>query len=178
MDVFRVFPWRRKARAGEPGHPLYVPPLQGRGRIDNPGEYAVLYVSDSAAGSVAERLGGFATWNEDVINAVGPPGTMLAIARIEVDIATVLDLDDARALLERDLRPSDIATGDRSDTQTWGLRMFQEARWAGVRWWSRFEARWGAMGIWDPSRLRSAEVEPLHISHPAFVEAGTTLRRL
>jgi hypothetical protein len=34
--IYRVFPYLRAARIGQPGHPLYVHPAQGTGRWDNP----------------------------------------------------------------------------------------------------------------------------------------------
>src|SRR5450756_1261968 len=63
VALFRVLPYLASARAGEPGHPLYVPPSTGAGRVDNPGRYGVLYVGDAAAGAVAEAFGWMPEWS-------------------------------------------------------------------------------------------------------------------
>lgn len=39
MLLFRVVPYLEAARHREPGHPMFVPAPQGKGRIDNPSEY-------------------------------------------------------------------------------------------------------------------------------------------
>jgi hypothetical protein len=88
-----------------------------------------------------------------------------------------IDLDDANRLVERELRPSAVVARDRSLTQRWALRIFEEKRWAGIRWWSHYDSRWGSFGLWDIAKLKLVEVVPLEPGHPALVEAAAALSR-
>jgi hypothetical protein len=79
--LYRVFPYLAAAAKSEPGGALYVPP-QGGGRIDNPGKYSVLYLSDAAAGAVAEAFGRFPEWTPAILEgSPSLPGSARAIAR-------------------------------------------------------------------------------------------------
>lgn len=176
--LFRVFPWIETARRGEPGHPLYVSPLQGAGRLDNPEHYRVLYASDSEAGAVGEAFGNHSVWTRHLL--AGPPslpGSRRGLATIAAGSSRILDLDDARRLVERSLRPSAIVTRDRAVTQRWALFAFREKRWAGIRCWSAWDSRWGAHGLWELRGVRVVEVIPLTAEHPALVEAAAMLAR-
>jgi len=100
-----------------------------------------------------------------------------ALAELDAEEAEVLDLDDARELVRRSLRPSAVVTRERTVTQRWALAAFQEKRWAGVRWWSYYDPRWGSFGLWHSSKLRAMQVTPLTADHPALIEAATVLAR-
>lgn len=170
----------RKAVEGEPGHPLYVPRPQGQGRADNPEEYLALYLSDRAEGAVGEALGNFAIWSEELFK--GPPilpGSSRALAIYELDEdAPILDLDDAAVLLRLGLRPSEVVARTRKSTQAWALRIYQEGRWVGIRWWSRWEPTWGAYALWDLTRLRLHDVSRLSRDHLAVAGAAKVLNRM
>ena len=74
--------------------------------MDNPEHYRVLYASDSAAGAVAEAFGNHAVWTEQLFRGrPALPGSRTCLARIDTRGLRALDLDDPRALVERDLRP-------------------------------------------------------------------------
>lgn len=45
MLLYRVFAHIAGSKPGEPGHPLYVYPRQGKGRWDNPAAYLTWYMS-------------------------------------------------------------------------------------------------------------------------------------
>jgi hypothetical protein len=157
---------------------LHVSPVQGAGRLDNPERYLVLYAADSAAGAVAEAFGNHGIWTDQLFSGrPNLPGSCTALAEIDADGARFLDLDDPRTLLERGLRPSMVVTRDRAVTQAWALRAFEEKRWAGARWWSYYDPRWGSYGIWNARTLRARSVGPLHRDHPAVVEARSALGR-
>lgn len=176
--LYRVFPWVSRARAGEPGGPLYVSPVQGAGRIDNPERYATLYASDSPAGAVAEAFGNHAIWTPQLLaGPLGVPTSTRALAAFDAGGIDLLDLDDPRELVERRLRPSEVVSRDRARTQAWALRVYEEGRFAGVRWWSRLDPRWGAVGAWDLRSLRVLGVTPLTPEHPALREAASALNR-
>jgi len=176
--VYRVLPWVARARRGETGHPLHRASRQGAGRVDNPEHYRVLYVSDAEAGAVAEAFGNHAVWTEMLLRGRPDlPGSVRALATFDAAGTETLDLDDARRLVEWELRPSAVAARDRSVTQRWALRVFEENRWAGIRWWSHYDSRWGSFGLWNVSTLKLLDVAPLASDHPALVEAAATLAR-
>ncbi|SPF47786.1 hypothetical protein SBA4_3770012 [Candidatus Sulfopaludibacter sp. SbA4] len=82
--LYRVFPYVATAAEEEPGSAVYVPP-QGGGRLDNPGIYSILYLSDAPAGAIAEAFGRFPEWNEAILE--GTPslaGSARAIARFNL----------------------------------------------------------------------------------------------
>lgn len=175
---YRVFPWVQGTRAGDRGHALHVPPVQGAGRVDNPERYRVLYVSDSPVGAVAEAFGNHGIWTDHLFSGRPElPGSRTALAEIEARALRTLDLDDPRALLDRRLRPSSVVTRSRATTQAWALRVFEEKRWGAVRWWSHYDPSWGSFGIWDVRRLRARSVAGLDRDHPAIREAAAVLAR-
>jgi len=176
--LFRVFPWIRDARRRRRGHPLFATPIQGAGRVDNPEHYRTLYASDSATGAIAEAFGNHGIWSPQLLQ--GPPdlpGSVRALAALDAEKIEILDLDDARELVRRRLRPSAVVTRERSVTQNWALEVFREKRWAGVRWWSYYDPRWGSFGVWHSSSLRPVEITPLTPEHPALIEAANILSR-
>jgi len=175
--LFRVFPWLPDTASDEPGHPLYAPPLQGAGRIDNPAHYRVLYASESPVGAVAEAFGNHAVWTADLFRMPGLPGARRALATYEAKRLSVLDLDDARVLLVRKLRPSDVVTRDRERTRRWSLAIFRERKWDGARWWSFRDPDRGAYGLWSSYPLSVLDVTPLDVDHPTVTAAARLLAR-
>jgi hypothetical protein len=176
--LYRVFPWLPDARAGEPGHPRFVPGA-GAGRVDNPEHYRTLYLSDGPGGACAEAFDFVATWAQDMLRgAPAIPGSFRALATFVLDDnVEVCDLDDAPRLVELGMRPSEVVTRDRAVTQAWALRVFRQQRWGGVRWWSYHDPRWGSHGIWAVHRLHLDHVEGLTLDHPAVNEAAEVLNR-
>src|SRR5439155_1757019 len=66
-------------------------------------------------------------------------GLPLALAALELDDrAKLVDLDDPGVLAARRLRPSHVATRQRSVTQPQALALYRGGA-AGLRWWSTFE---------------------------------------
>lgn len=177
MRLYRVFPWVEGIVRGQPGHPLYLPPVQGAGRIDNPEHYRVLYVSDSPVGAVAEAFGNHAVWTRDLFRVPALPDARRAVATYEADGVEVLDLDNARSLLDRELRPSDVVTRDRDRTRRWLLAIYLERRWSGARWWSFQDPDRGAYGLWAIEHLEVRDVTPLAIDHDLVTDAARMLNR-
>jgi hypothetical protein len=176
--LYRVFPYLAAAAKGEPGAALYVPP-QGGGRIDNPGIYSVLYLSDAAAGAIAEAFGRFPEWTSAMLEgSPSLPGSARAIARYRLpDDAPICDLDDAEQLLDLGLRPSDVVTRDYARSRAWARRIYEQGQWSGVRWWSYYDGRWSSFGLWDIKRLTVDEVSVLRLDHPALLEASRAIVR-
>ena len=180
MLLYRVFPRVEGARRNRPGHPLYVHTPQGSGRLDNPEHYLVRYFAATPAGAVAESFGTLTRWVPAmfVFPGLGPSASRALGVYDVPDDTPVLDLDDARALLDRDLRPTRVITRDRPVTRAWALRVFQEARrWAGVRWWSYYRPEWPIVGLWRDEGLRVRAAEPLSLDHPAVDEAARELAK-
>jgi hypothetical protein len=180
MKLYRVFPWIEKAAADKTGGVFFVPP-QGTGRIDNPEHYGVLYASDSAAGAIAEtftRNPYRMHWTPRMLRP-RLPGAITAIAEITAPEATIhlCDLDEPEQLIAQTLRPSLVITRERTATQTWALRIFEQQRFAGVRWWSYHESRWGSIGLWNAQSLHDSAVtiQPLSLNDEHLQEAAKTL---
>lgn len=181
-SLYRVLPYLRGARAGTPGHPLFVPHSTGAARVDNPGQYDVLYLGDTAAGAIAEAFGWAPRWDASLFRGIPAlRGSVRALAAYELadDRAAVCDLDDAQRLVDLGLRPSQVVTRDRSVTQRWAADIHGRGSFAGVRWWSYYDPRWGSYGLWDVSALRVASVTVLDdVEQPDFVAAAEVLNRL
>lgn len=179
-EVYRVTAWRPDARRGEPGHAAFSPrSAQGGGRVDNPDLYATTYLSSTAAGAVGEVFGYHERWDDTMLDAgFAGPGTRYALLRFTVKADEVLDLDDPRNLLDRNLRPSRVVLTDREVTQAWARSIYLENSWTGASWWSRWDARWTSYGVWADDHLRAVgHPVPLHIDHDAILEAAQVLNR-
>ncbi len=144
--------------------------------MDVPGR-RVLYLSSSPAGAVAEVFAPLATWTPTMFASPARPVARRALGRYELPSdASVLDLDDATVLRDLGLRPSAVVSMDRAVTQDWARTIAAQRRWAGVRWWSRYDSRWHSYGLWDSGQLKVTGVEQLSLEHPAVIEAATVLR--
>lgn len=182
MLAYRIFPYLAAAARGQPGHPEYLHPVQGRGRLDNPNAYLCWYLAEQPTAAVGEVFGDLSRWTPAMFGMPAIPGARRALATMELsDDLNVLELDDARNLLDRGLRPTQVVERNRSATQAWALRIFQERkgkaqRWHGVRWWSYHRPQWRILGLWDASP-RCVDVQPLDLSHPAVVDAAQVLAR-
>lgn len=175
--VHRVFPYRSDATDTEPGGPLFVPAVQGAGRLDNPEQYRVLYVAADPDGAVGEAFGDHRIWTTDLLaGSPALPGIVMALGVYELRSA-LLDLDEPAALVARQLRPSRVVSRDRTVTQRWALDIWRERRWAGVQWWSYWNPDWAVGGVWSPERLEVIAVTPLTADHAAVRGAAATLNR-
>jgi hypothetical protein len=177
-DLFRVFPFLSSADPHDPGGALYIP-SQGGGRVDNPTIYSVLYLSDSAAGAVAEAFGRFPEWPPAILQgSPSLPGSVRAIARYRLtEGSKICDLDDPSQLQELALRPSHVVSRDYEHTRAWALRIYKQRRWAGVRWWSYYSSAWFSFALWNLSGLTLARVQTLTLEDPAVVEASRAIIR-
>ena len=89
----------------------------------------------------------------------------------------LLDLDYVMARLLH-LFPKEQAENWMTSHNLRALAIFGEKRWAGVRWWSYHDPRWGSFGLWNPAKLRCSEVFRLTPDEPALREAAQVLARL
>ncbi len=176
--LYRVFPYLARTHKHDLGGALYVPP-QGGGRIDNPGVYSVLYLSDAAAGAVAEAFGRFPEWTPAILEgSPSLPGSIRVLARYTLaEAAAVCNLDDLQLLGALGLRPSDVATRDTVRSRAWARRIYDRGKWSGVRWWSYYDPSWSSYGLWNIKGHALEDVTPLTLDHLALIEASRTITR-
>jgi hypothetical protein len=178
LICYRCFAWNERARADQPDSPLWFPRVfQGDGRHDNPDVYGCLYLTDRESSGVVEQLARFRgqRLTEPMLIRRRLP---LALAAIELpDAAELIDLDDPVVLRRRRLRPSRVATRDRSVTQPQALAAYRETEAVGIRWWSIFESLWANYTIFDRAgaTLAVQDVRMLSLEDPAVVEAADYL---
>jgi hypothetical protein len=173
---YRCFAWDERARETEPDGPLWFPrPYQGEGRHDNPDLYGCLYLSDGALSTLVEQLARF-RGQRLLPSLLRRRGLPLALAQLELDDrATLIDLDDPIVLRRERLRPSRVATRQRSTTQPQARRLYdRHPAAAGLAWWSTYESTWMNVTVFDRAapRLRLASVRRLTIDDPAVTEAA------
>ena len=178
MILYRCFAWNERARPDQPDSPLWFPRVfQGDGRHDNPDAYGCLYLTDRESSGVVEQLSRFR--GQRLIEAMLlRRGFPLALAAIEFpDGSELIDLDDPLVLRRRRLRPSVVATRDRSITQPQALAAYRDTEAAGLRWWSIFESLWANYTLFDRTapRLRLEDLRTLSLDDAAVAEAADFL---
>ncbi|MEA2291383.1 MAG: hypothetical protein QOF17_403 [Solirubrobacteraceae bacterium] len=177
MLLYRVFPYLPSAKAGRPGHALYVHPGQGKGRWDNPSSYLAWYMAHEPAGAVGEAFADLNAWRDAMFAFPQIPGAerALGVYRLADDLPYV-DLDDAQTLLDRGMRPSQVIERNRPYTQGRALEIYEEKKWNGIRWWSFHRPQWRVWCLWDivPN---CEDVQHLDVSHLAVRDAAATLAR-
>jgi hypothetical protein len=174
--LYRCFAWNRDARRDGADGPLWFPRVfQGEGRHDNPEVYGCLYLADRPVSCIAEQLTAF-RGQRLAASMLRRRGLPLALAEIELkDNAMLVDLDDPVVLRRERLRPSRVATRDRSVTQPQALDLYgRHPGAAGLRWWSSWEALWTNVTLFDRAMpiLRLAGVRELTLEHPVLLEAA------
>jgi hypothetical protein len=174
--LYRCFAWNQDARHDAADGPLWFPrTYQGEGRHDNPEAYGCLYLADRPVSCIVEQLAPF-RGQRLVASILRRRGLPLAVADLELDdTSTLIDLDDPAVLSGEGLRPSRVATRDRSVTQPQALALFKRHRSvAGLRWWSSWEALWTNVTLFDRvmPKLRLADVRELTLNDPALLQAA------
>ncbi len=188
MLVYRVFAFDPKAPAGSSGHPDYLYHPQGSGRCDNPGLYDAWYYATTPEAALAEVFGDLATWSAGMFDTPYLPTGRRALGVYELpDDVALLDLDDAKSLNDRGLRPTQVVFRIRSATQAWSKLIFEEKAasgkraWQGVRWWSYWKPHWTVFVVWiEPAQpvLHSfVRAEALDLTHAAVESARKSLNR-
>ena len=176
MTLYRCFAWNASAPITAPDGPLWFPRMfQGEGRHDNPDAYGCLYLADRAVSCVVEQLAAF-RGQRLTASLLRRRGLPLALAAIELDnTATLVDLDDPAVLRRERLRPSRVATKDRSITQPHALTLYRRHPDAsGLRWWSTWEAQWVNVTLFDRAAagMSLTSVDDLTLEHEAVLQAG------
>jgi len=132
------------------GGPLHVPrERQGSGRHDAPDLYGALYGSRHAVSAVAEAIQFLRGHSLTMADLRRAGGRVAALATLELaEGLSLVDLDDPQSLLERRLRPSLVATGEREASQQVARGVHSEGA-AGLSWWSTIEASWTNLTLFD-----------------------------
>jgi RES domain-containing protein len=174
--LYRCFAWNASVAETAPDGPAWFPRVfQGEGRHDNPESYGCLYLADRPVSCLVEQLAAF-RGQRLIASLLRRRGLPLAIAEIEVpDEAMLIDLDDPALLRRERLRPSRVATRDRSVTQPQALTLYRtHPEAAGLRWWSIWEALWANVTLFDRAArtLRVGSVRQLTLADPVVLEAA------
>lgn len=180
MLLYRVMPYDPSARRpDQPGHPQYLHPDQGLGRLDNPDRFRVRYPALDPAAAVGEAFGNLTIWQPSMLRFPQVPAAVraLGVYRLDEERHPLLDLDDAHNLLDRDLRPTQVIARHRPTTQAWARRIHEEGRWAGVRWWSYRRPHWTVIGVWVDDAVEVVETQLL-AAHPALSDAARSLGKI
>ncbi len=101
-----------------------------------------------------------------------------AIAAFELSDLRICDLDDARALVRLNLKPTNVITRNRAVTQAWSRALFHEGGWIGVSCWSYYLPEWANVALWDTASLRLDHVRALTITSSEVRAAADTITRL
>jgi hypothetical protein len=175
-DLYRSFAWDERAGDKNPDGPLWFPRVyQGEGRHDNPDLYGCLYLSELAMSSLVEQLARF-RGQRLLPSLLRRRGLPLALAELELDDrAELVDLDDPSVLRRERLRPSLVATRDRTTTQPQARHLHERHPVAaGLKWWSIYEALWMNVTLFDraAAQLDLRSVRALAVDDPVVVEAA------
>jgi hypothetical protein len=178
--LYRVFPYVAGREPQDEGGPLFVPrERQGTGRHDNPDQYGALYVSRVPESAVAERIQPFRGQQLSDADLTRRDGARYALVALDdAGLAGVVDLDDPRELVRRELRPSGVATRRRGNTRRMAQSLFDEGI-PGFAWWSTLEAAWANVTLFAARAVSSlaieGDAEPLAIDHPLVKTAADLL---
>ena len=176
MLLYRVASYLASApTASDPGHPLYLYPRQGSGRWDNPHLYLAMYVASEPTSAIGEVFAHRSRWNLSMLPFPLIPGSerVLITYALDEDAHPLLNLDDPKALLARNLRPTEVVIRNRPHTQAVAADIHAEGKWAGISWWSFHRPQWRVHVLWNHD-LEVRRVESL-VGHPATVDAAQTL---
>jgi len=177
--LHRCLAWNERAAPDASDGALWFPRLyQGEGRHDNPLVYGCLYLSEQPLSCVVEQLARFRgqRLTPALLRRRGLP---LALAELELpDDAQLVDLDEPSVLRRERLRPSRVATRERTVTQPLALALHEKHdEAAGLRWWSTFESQWLNVTLFDraASALRLGSVRALDVDDDAIAAAADVL---
>ena len=138
-----------------------------------------MYLAEAAVSAVAEMLASFRGTGDLGPELLVRSRRQLALAELQLaDDATLIDLDDPAVLVRESLRPSVVATGQRSVTQAYAIGCFERNRKAaGLRWWSTLEASWIQVTLFDRAvtQLTVRGVRTLTVDDEAVIAAASHL---
>lgn len=173
---WRVFPWEKAAKSGEPFSSSYVYPNQGGGRFDLR-DVPVLYLAETAVHAVAEKLQRFRGQRIDR-NDLKESGWPLALVECRLTLQKIADLCDPEVLAKHHIAPDSLASRDFTKTQGVSRMLYKEG-YKGLRWWSALSGDWHTIVLFldrvSAEDLEYGKPEQLTVRHPTVKEACTAL---
>ncbi len=190
---WRVFPWNPAAADGAPFSARYVPPAGSQigGRFDL-GTPSITYLASRPEHAVAEVLQEFRgkPLKDGHLLRADPftPGVYHRLTLVETRLPgdiehRLLDLDNGGVLERLQLRPSDLASHERTRTQPIARRIHGDpSGYTGFRWWSALTGEWNS-GVLFLDRMDVGLIEygipdPLEVVHPVVQAAARFLLML
>ena len=175
MILYRCFAWNERAGPDDADGPLWFPRrFQGDGRHDNPDRYGCLYLSERPVSCIVEQLARF-RGQRLTASLLMRRGLPLALATLELsEEVELVDLDDPVVLRRERLRPSRVATRDRTITQMQARSLYDGHPAAvGLRWWSVHEGTWMNVTLFErgASKVTVRETHVLALDAPQLHEA-------
>jgi hypothetical protein len=140
--LWRVFPWKPHAVAGEPFSPSYISPGQEGGRYDLAGKPLILNLAESPAHAIAEQIQerhGRNLRARDLTES----GQPLAIVRVTIgkNWRAIPDLSLPSALHQFGCRPDQLMSRDPWCSQRLSRRLHQRGV-PGFHVWSALSGDW------------------------------------
>jgi hypothetical protein len=136
-------------------------------------------LAEAAVSAVAEMLAPFRGTGDLHPDLLVRSGRQLAVAELELtDDATLIDFDEPTVLVKESLRPSTVATNQRSVTQAYAVAQFERHSTAtGLRWWSTLEASWIQVTLFDRAigKLHAHSMRALSVDDATVIWAATHL---
>lgn len=142
--LWRSFPWDPAAAENQPFSAAFVPPGQGHGRFDLPGEpVGVLYLAETPDHAVAEWLARFrgTSIEETDLMRNGKARALVAVELAGSAWDGIADLCAPAVLQHHGFRPDSLAMRDRTVTQAVAAALYERGL-AGLRWWSALFGDW------------------------------------
>ncbi|NUL48272.1 RES family NAD+ phosphorylase [Cellulosimicrobium funkei] len=179
MHLYRVHPWREDAGETEPFGALYVPPLQGYGRWDNPDLYRLRYFSLTPAGAVAETFGSLRQWSSGMFLVPGDSTAVRAVSTYSLpDETRWADLADPPVLTRLGVgRVTDVTRRDLRRTQRLAERIHASGEWDGIAWWSYCHPEIELVATWVDRDLECRATESLAITDDVVAEVAELIVR-
>lgn len=138
-----------------------------------------MYMAASAIAAVGETFAHLGRWTHQMLTVPAIPGARRRLVTYELDEERhpFIDLDDARILMRRGLRPSRVVARNRPFTHNVAKEIFAEGTWAGISWWSMHRPQWTLHGLFGADACRVVSVEDL-AGHPGLLEAASRLAKV
>ena len=181
LRLWRAFPWDADASAGQPFSAEYIPPTQWSGRFDLGGRPRVLYLAESPAQAVGEKLQRFRgqelDWPE--LNEFGRRLALVEVAVMFDPAHTLANLSDPAELVRYNCRPDELMSRDVTRTQRLSRELYQHGL-AGFRVWSALTGDWHSIVLFvdradAAGSLTYGEPELLELNSAALKEAARVL---
>jgi hypothetical protein len=157
-----------------------VPLGQGSGRFDLAALTPVRYFAETPEHAVAEVIQGLRNQSLDAADLVRGHPLALVEATLPPDTNTrVVDLCDPAQLLQLNVRPDQLASGDVTTSQEVARTVFAKGA-PGFRWWSALSGDWHTVVLFDVNlskgALRYGPPAPLTLDAPALHAAARRLQ--